>query len=200
MPLITITDSFGSNGIEIAKRVAEELGVEVFDDKRLQWMVSELEMPSGIGHDFDKHTPGFWERLLSRQPLVFLEAMEAAVYDISRSGDGVIIGHGSQILLRDFDCAFHVRLQSDFMARVNNLVIQQGMNLVAAADLVANSDINQKGFFQYAFQMDLDTSSLYDLIINTGKMKTGTIADLILVAVQSEDIRSPFTSPVDPFN
>jgi hypothetical protein len=36
MPLITITASFGTNGNEIAQIVAQNLGVGLFDDKRLQ--------------------------------------------------------------------------------------------------------------------------------------------------------------------
>ena len=190
MPLITITDSFGNNGIEVANVVAGDLGVEVFDDKRLQAIVTDMGVSSRSGFDFDQHTPGFWERLLSREPQVYLDTVEAAVYDIARKGDGVIIGHGSQMLLRDFECAFHVRLISDFSARVDNLIIRQGIDQVAAANLVANSDKHQKGFFHYAFQTDLETPSLYDLIINMGKMTPGTIANLIVHAVQSDDIRS----------
>jgi hypothetical protein len=116
--------------------------------------------------------------------------MEAAVYDIARRGDGVIIGHGSQILLRDFACAFHVRLLSDVKTRVENLVSGHGMNLHTAENIIEKSDKSQVGFFRYAFQIDLDTPSLYDLVINMGKMKKGTIANLILEAVQSEDIQS----------
>jgi len=190
MPLITITDSFGDTGVEVANRVAEDLAVEVFDNHQLQAIVADMGISSGSGVEFDKQTPGFWERLLSREPQVYLDAIEAAVYDIARKGEGVIIGHGSQMLLRDFECAFHVRLFSDFRARVDNLIISQGIDQVAAANLIANSDKNQKGFFNYAFQMDLDTPSLYDLIINIGKMKTGTIANLIVGAVRSDDIRS----------
>ena len=36
MPLITITDNFGTNGNEIAQIVAAKLDVELFDDRRLQ--------------------------------------------------------------------------------------------------------------------------------------------------------------------
>jgi len=102
----------------------------------------------------------------------------------------VIVGHGSQMLLRDFKCAFHVRLISDFKARADNLVVGHGMNLYTAENLVEKYDKSQKGFFRYAFQIDLDTPALYDLVINMGKMKTRTVADLILGAVQSEDIQA----------
>lgn len=190
MPLVTITDSFGTNGYEIARIVAEGSGVGLFDDKKLQEIVKETGIPAGTEYLFDQLAPGFWERLLSREPQVYLEIMEAAVYDIARQGEGVIIGHGSQMLLRDFTCAFHVRLLSDSKTRAENLVIDHGMNLDAAENLVEKSDKSQKGFFRYAFQIDLDTPSLYDLVINLGKMQTRTIADLILVAVQSEDIQT----------
>lgn len=190
MPLITITDSFGNNGNEIARIVAEESGVGLYDDKKLQAIVMETGMSAGTQYRFDKHAPGFWERLLSREPQVYLDTMEAAVYDIARKGEGVIIGHGSQMLLRDFGCAFHVRLISDFKSRAENLVMGHGMNLYSAENLVEKYDKSQKGFFRYAFQIDLDTPSLYDLVINMGKMKTRTVADLILRAVQSEDIQA----------
>ena len=190
MPLITITDSIGTNGKAIAQIVAERLGVGLFDDITLQAIVNETGISAGLEYRFDQQAPGIWDRLLSREPQVYLDIMEAAVYDIARKGEGVIIGHGSQILLRDFACAFHVRLLSEIQTRVNNLVISHGMNLHTAENLVEKSDKSQKGFFRYAFQIDLDTPSLYDLVINMGKMKNETIAELILGAVQSEDIQS----------
>ena len=63
-------------------------------------------MSARTDYRFDQRVPGFWELIRSREPQVYLDIMEAAVYDIARKGDGVIIGHGSQMLLRDFDCAF----------------------------------------------------------------------------------------------
>jgi cytidylate kinase len=190
VPLITITDSIGTNGNTIAQIVAEKLGVGLFDDKRLQEIVNQTRTSASLEYRFDHQAPGFWDRLLSREPQLYLDIMEAAVYDIARRGDGVIIGHGSQILLRDFACAFHVRLLSDVKTRVENLVSGHGMNLHTAENIIEKSDKSQVGFFRYAFQIDLDTPSLYDLVINMGKMKKGTIANLILEAVQSEDIQS----------
>jgi cytidylate kinase len=190
MPLSTITAGFGTKGNEIAQIVAKKLGVGVFDDKRLQSIAMETDMPVPTEYDFDQHAPGFWDRLRSREPQLYLDAMEAAVYDIARYGDGVIIGHGSQMLLRDFECAFHVRLLSDFNARVENLVSRQGLNRSSAEKLIAKYDKGQKEFFRYAFKVDLDTASLYDLIINMGKMTKVTISTLITEAVQSDDIQS----------
>ncbi len=190
MPLITITDSFGTQGNEVARIVAQKLSVELFDDKKLQASVTVAEGPIRSEYRFDRQAPGFWDRLRSREPQVYLDSMEAAVYDIARSGDGVLIGHGSQMLLRDFACAFHVRLHVGFNLRVANLVASQGLKPDAAENLIRKSDKSQRAFFRYAFQQDLDMPSLYDLVINMGKMKAETVSDVILKAVQSDDIQS----------
>jgi cytidylate kinase len=190
MALITITHGYGTKGNEIAKIVAQRLGVELFDDERLQTIVTETGMSARTEYRFDQHAPGFWERLRSREPQVYLDIMEAAVYEIAHNGDGVIIGHGSQMLLRDFTCAFHVRLLSDFNMRAENLVSSQEINRDTAERLLARYDKSQKAFFRYAFQIDLDKPSLYDLVINTGKLNKKTITNLILEAIQSEDIHA----------
>ena len=190
MPLITITENFGTKGKEIAQIVAAKLDVELFDDERLQNIVTKTGIPASEKYRFEKNAPGFWELLRSRKPQVYLDTMEAAVYDIARNGEGVIIGHGSQMLLRDFECAFHVRLLSDFKLRVDNLISGREMGRDEAKNLIAKYDKSQKAFFRYAFKIDIDALGLYDLIINLGKMKKKTIAGLIVDAVQSDDIQS----------
>ena len=65
MPLITITDSFGTNGNKIAQKVAQNLGVGLFDDERLQSIVQETEVPARTDYRFDQRVPGFWERIKS---------------------------------------------------------------------------------------------------------------------------------------
>ena len=190
MPLITITDSFGNEGNEIAQIVAEKLGVEVFDDRRLQNIVTKIGLPAHAKYSFEMHAPSFWDLLRSHEPQVYLDTMEAAVYEVARNGEGVIIGHGSQMLLRDFECAFHVRLLSDFKLRVENLISSHEIDRDEAKNLLEKYDKSQKSFFRYAFHIDIDTPRLYDLIVNLGKMKNGTIATLIIEAVQSDDIQS----------
>ena len=190
MPLVTINHSFGTDGKGIAQTVAKKLGVELFDDAKLKASINNTELSTASEYRFDQQAPGFWERLRSREPQVFLDVMEAVVYDIAQNGEGVIIGHGSQMLLRDFSCAFHVRLLSDINLRIENLVSNQNIGPEAAEDLITRYDKCQKAFFHYAFQMDFDKPSLYDLVINMGKMNKGTITDLIVQALKSEDMQT----------
>lgn len=99
-------------------------------------------MPASSKYRFEKHAPGFWDLLCSRELQVYLDTMEAAVYDIARNGEGVIIGYGSQMLLRDFECAFHVRLLSDFKLRVDNLISGRDMSRDEAINLIAKLELS----------------------------------------------------------
>ena len=190
MPLVTLNYSFGSDGREIAQSVAQNLGVALYDDDTLKTILKGTAQHKSFEYDFNYQAPGFWERLMSREPKLFIDFMEAAVYRVAQDGEGVIIGHGSQMLLRDFSCAFHVRLLSDPESRLSNLVENQGLNRDAAADLIKKYDRSQATFFEYAFEIDFDTPSLYDLTINTGKMNRKTISRLILEALDSDDVQA----------
>ena len=154
MSLITISRGIGCGGLIIARLVAEALQVELFDDKRLQEEALRLGIRSEDLVSLDEKKPGLFDRILNRRPEMYLDFMEAVVYGVAKAGSGVILGHGSQMLLRDFGCALHVHIHANEASRVRNLIDQKGLSSVAATKLIRQSDNRQRGFFQYAFQKD----------------------------------------------
>ena len=188
MPLITITHQVGSLGESISRRVAEMLKVELFDDRRLKQKALEMGLAKDDLAGLDEKTPGFWDQAFSTRPERYKDLLEQVVYEIASSGQGVIVGHGSQVLLKEFSCAFHVRVHADRRMRIKRLAAQQGLEQNAARRLIRRMDERQEGFFQYAFQLALESPDLYDLVINTEKMEPRTAAALIAQAARAEDI------------
>jgi cytidylate kinase len=188
MPLITLTQNLGSGGIGIARRVAEQLNMELFDDDRLQAEAREMGIRTDDLKSLDESAPGLFDRLIGRKPEMYLDLMEAVVYKVARNGEGVIIGHGGQMLLRDFGCALHVRVHSSEKQRTNNLMEKNNLSRKAAQKLIRKSDNERNGFFKFAFHMDLNDPSLYDLIINTGKISRETAARFIVDLASAEEI------------
>jgi len=180
MPLITISRSLGSGGSIIAEKVAKALNLELFDDDRLQQAAIEMGIPAESVGNLNEKAPGLFDRLLSRKPETYLEIMESVVYDVARKGEGVILGHGSQLLLRDFGCAFHVYVHATGPARIQYVMETRGVNRDTAQKLIQKSDHQQRGFFRFAFQMDWNDPSLYDLIINTEKLGIDAAVKLIV--------------------
>jgi cytidylate kinase len=190
MPLITISRSLGSGGRIIAEKVAKALDLELFDDDRLQQAAIEMGIPVDSARYLNEKAPGLFDRLLSRRPETYLEIMESVVYDVARRGEGVILGHGSQMLLRDFGCAFHVYVHATGSTRLKYVMETRGVNREAAQKLIQKSDHQQRGFFRFAFQMDWNDPSLYDLIINTEKLGIDAAAELIIDTAGSDQIQA----------
>ena len=181
----------------IARLVAEELSLELFDDERLQKEAAGIKVKTKDLIGLDKKAPGFFDLMRSNQPYIYLDYMEALIYEVAKKGEGVIIGHGSQMLLRDFECALHVRISANEQSRVKNLVKLKGISEETAQKLIRKSDHEQRGFFRFAFHMDWTDPSLYDLAINTEQLGIDTAAHLIIEAARSDSMKTCSLSAVD---
>ena len=190
MSLITISRSLGSGGEVIASKVAKVLNIELYDDNKLQQAAIDMGIPADDVKKLNEKAPGLFDRLLNRKPETYLELMESVVYDVAHKGTGVIVGHGSQMLLRDFGCAFHVYIHATRPSRVQYIMETKGLNREGAEQLIQKSDHQQSGFFRFAFQMNWNDPSLYDLIVNTEKLGIDSAVKLIVDTAESDQIQT----------
>jgi len=188
MPLITMTTGVGCGGPEIARRVADELEIPLYDDEQLRKESIKMGLSPKELKSLDEKVPGFFSRVLEFKPQAYLELLEAVVYEIARRGEGIIIGHGSQFLLRDFGCALHVRIYSSEESRLETLTSSHAIGREAALKTIRADDSGKKGFMHYSFDMDWDDPALYDLIINKDKLGIEAASDLLLSVARSEVI------------
>jgi len=170
MPLITITQSIGCDGLAVARRVAEDLNVSLYDDSRLKEETIRMGLDVGKLEGFPPKASAWFNRLMGDKPEVYANFMGSVIYETARSGEGVIIGHGSQMLLQDFSCAMHVLVTATKDKRISNLINLMNLSREAAEKVVLKSDNQNKEFFKYVFHRDWDDPSLYDLCVNPGKI------------------------------
>ena len=191
MPLITISENLGSGGMSIARQVAEKLNINLYDDDQLQKVAVDLGIRiEDFKKSVDEKAPGLFDLILGKRPDIYMDFMEALVYEVSRRGDGIVIGHCSQMLLRDFGCALHVYIHSPLATRIRNLTNHQGISSETAEKLIRKSDHERSGFFKFNFHMDVNDSSLYDLIINTEKISEDTAVQFIVDLAASNEIKA----------
>lgn len=188
MPLVTISEQLGSGGMAIAKAVAEGLKLELYDDQRLQAQALKLALPSEKMKGLDEKIPGWFDRLLGKSPELYLDILEAVIYEVSRHGEGVIIGHGSQMLLRDFGCALHVHVHASKARRVQALMERHNLSQAVSEKLIRKSDSDRNRFFNFFFQRDLNDPSLYDLMLNTEKIGRDAATEFIMQLAGSNEI------------
>ena len=199
MPLITITQSIGSDGLAVARRVAEHLHVGLYDDPKLREEAIRMGLDSGKLDGFQEKAPTWFNRLMGDKPEVYAHLIGSVIYEAARSGDGVIVGHGSQVLLKDFSRAMHVLVTATTESRISNLM---GQNLTreAAEKLIRKSDRQNKEFFRFTFHRHWDDPSLYDLCINPGKIGIERASQTIVETARYPGSRRATYTLLTPFN
>jgi hypothetical protein len=116
--------------------------------------------------------------------------MESVIYRAARLGKGVIIGHGSQMLLHDFGCAMHVLVTAHEESRIHRLMHEMKLSRDASQKLIRQSDNQKKRFFRYAFHKDWDDPTFYDLYVNPDKVGSDKVAQLIMEMARSPELKS----------
>jgi CMP/dCMP kinase len=190
MPLITITQSIGCGGLAVAQKVADSLNIELYDDSKLRNEAGRMTLHSRkLIREFKEEAPSWYLRLMG-EPEIYLNLIESAVFEIASRGEGVIIGHGSQVLLQDFGCAMHVLISTSDDHRIGNLMRELQVSQADAKRLIRQSDNQNKDFFRYTFHRDWNDPSLYDLCINPGKMGTERAVQLVIEAAQYSEMQA----------
>jgi len=188
MPLITVTAGIGCGTVDVAGKVAQRLGVELFDDERLQRVAVDMGFSAEDLKAFDQKAPGLLDRLFRRSPETYDELMASVIYEVARRGEGVIVGHGSSCFLRDFSCALHVRMRASLPFRAARVAARMHVDLKTATEIIARRDADLKGFLHYILKIEWNDPSLYDLVINVEKMGVDVAASMIVHLAESNAI------------
>jgi cytidylate kinase len=110
----------------------------------------------------------------------YVRMMEMVIRDLAREGNVVLVGRGGQAVLRDKPQALHVQIVAPFQQRVGTLVEREGIEEREASNRVRASDRARRDYLRRYHRVDWLDPTLYDLVINTGKMLPPLAADLIV--------------------
>jgi len=188
MPFITFSRKMGANGTAIAKQVAEKMGYRFYDTEAIENAAQEMGFLKNF-KEIDEKAPSLFQRLFSHKPAIELDRLNSVIYELAGRGDAVFLGRGGQILLRDFNCALHIRVTASLEKRIQNL-IERGMHREAASRAIGDSDHERSAFVRFAFKLDWDNENLYDIVLNMDKVSVKLAVDTILTMTRSEEIKA----------
>jgi cytidylate kinase len=190
MHFITISEMLGTNGEKIAKKVAQELNYPFIGKEELEKAAAEMGFLSDIQKVDEERNPPFLEKLFSQRPKIYIERMQAAIYEIARKGDAVFLGRGSMSLLHSFNCALHVLVTGSLEKRIERVMEESRAGREIAEKMIHRSDHEKRAFFRFAFDEDWLNPHLYDLILNTDKLDIAAATEMILDAANSHEIKA----------
>ncbi len=186
MKWITVSRRKGTQGSTIAQRVASELGYRRYDTDAINRMALELGVLESV-RAIDEQTPSRFQRIFSQRPTVYLARLASVLYELAKQGEGVFLGRGSHLLLRDFPCALHVWITASLETRIRTL-LARGWTREAAARALKQSDDERSAVVKFAFGVDWADPARYDLVLNMDKLSVDLAVSTVLHVVRSPDI------------
>ena len=114
----------------------------------------------------------------------YMNALTSIVRDLAKHDDVLIIGRGSQMVLKDWPGAFHVLLVAPLEQRIEFIAQRDGLSAEEAAKRVQDGDKGRHNFHHKFFKLHVDDPSLYDLTVNTARHPLDEAAELIAAAVR----------------
>ena len=120
MAIITVSRQFGSKGDDICEALARKLGYKLVDRKVLRKRILELGCSEEMMRKFDGMKPGFWASL-SRYKDEYLYYLRTAMMSEVSSGNCVVVGRGSFLILKGIESCVSVRIVEERRSRVERV-------------------------------------------------------------------------------
>ena len=192
--IITISREYGAGGTSIGRRVAKELGIEIYDRDIIRNTVLETGLDAGIiEHEEEEISRGdAFLRMIT--PAAYFDRREAireiereVILKFARQGACVLLGRCADIILEEacIDC-FKVFLYGDVLhraARVGEIIGSTNPSEIQKA--MKKTDQARRAFYQQFTGRRWGDCANYNLMLDTGALGYETSAKLICEAVRS---------------
>lgn len=186
MAVVTISRQMGSMGFEIGNLVADSLGY------RIVWreLINEAALRAGapdVALAVIDELGLLGVTPTAKKSDAYLQAVNAVVLELAGKGNVVLIGRAGQRILADFPGTLHVRLIAPLDQRVQRVAQQQNIPPEAARAQIEASDQHRRQYLKRFYHADWEDPSLYDLVINTGRISCEAACELICLAARTID-------------
>ena len=184
MAIITLSRELGSLGTDIADTLSYRLGYSKLDKVSLEPLLKRFGMTRPQFERDDEKCPGYWERL-SREKIRYLDFMKTAMYRLAGEKDCVIVGRGGNIIFRGVPGTLRLRIIAPLKVRVARLCKRFSIDEQRALRMIHQSDHDRAGYHKYFFNAVWDSSSDYDLVVNTAGVSPGETCDAVSALLRS---------------
>ncbi|MBI4285625.1 MAG: cytidylate kinase-like family protein [Chloroflexi bacterium] len=209
MPVITIRGQMGSGAAEIGHEVARLIRGDYVDRQILQKVAQLLGHPESEVAEKEQVPPrvaqrilGALEKALARsgttdsaylqtwmEPLDdarYLDALESVIQELALEGNIVLVGRGSQFILRNNPSVLHVLVIAPLKERIKRVMAQLDVDEEEAQRVIEEHDGTRRAFIQRFFKRDLENPDYYDMVINTEHLSYEAVARIIVMAAEEK--------------
>lgn len=175
MAILTISRQFGSRGRDVCHGVVKELGYEFLDKEKLLGELTKkgtkwVKWGSGL----DEHSPSIWERF-DWSFRAFGALIKCLILEYASRDNVVIMGRGSNFILRDVSYSFRIRVVAPLEKRIETIMIRDNVDYQTASWLVKRTDEDRRRFLAVLYGINWDDPSSYDAVFDSSERSTDEI-------------------------
>jgi len=190
IPVITISRQFGSGGHTVAKRVADELGLDIFDRQIIHEVAESAHMRDSVVETLDEKAISSLADMIAAATnerhlwsYEYLHHLMRVIGTIGKHGNAVILGRGANFMLPREE-TFRVRIIAPLAMRIQNAAKELSMSNEEAKQLTIKSESDREAFIKKFFNADVNAPQNYDLVINTKHVDIDSAVACIKAAVR----------------
>ena len=194
MIAITISRQLGSGGASIAHLVASELGFRVLDRELIDAVAARVGVSPEAAQTLDEQTYGWASGLIHSLLLAFRgqqltqESYHYVADQLIRQAAAhenlVVLGRAGQLVLGFRPQTFHVHVVAPVRDRIERVAARDHVSPEEARKRVEESDEARRRYVHAVGHRDWSDPSLYDLVLNTHRMKPEVAAAVVVDAAR----------------
>ena len=204
MAVLTISRQFGAGGITLGKMASEKLGYHFYDEEIIQLVAKKAKVSKHWVESMEKEAGGKFQRLISglvSKSLVqrilddqrgyidediYVELLHTVIRKIADEGEAVLIGRGSQYILKDHKDTRHVLLVADKEHRIKFIEERYNLSADKATRVVSTEEKKRTVLYRKFGKEDYDQPVHYHMVLNMNKTDLQTAVKLMCRLVTSK--------------
>jgi len=175
-PVITISREPGSGGSEIARKLAQELKMDLVGAQIIQKIAERADISTKLIESLDEkqitRRDDWLSSLIETRHLwvdAYLRHLTKVIGTFGKQGNFIIVGRGAQYILPPED-TFRLRFIADMEVKIRNVMRDFGSSREDSVKYIIKTDSDRRAYLRKYFNADVTNPSDYDMVINTGKL------------------------------
>lgn len=176
--IISIGRQHGSGGREIARLLAQELGIKCYDKEIVDEAAKHSDFSRDLINAYDEkrmsafmlHAGGYGLNENFRLNMQVVSAQFDAIREIASKDDCIFVGRCADYILRDRRDLVSVFILGDMDERLKCLERRQGLDEAAARKKIKEVDKDRSSFYKYYSDQVWGDAQNYDLCINSSRL------------------------------
>ena len=206
MAVLTISRMFGSGANELGELIAQRLGYSFFNNQLIQMVAQQAKVSTDWVASMEKEAGGKFQKFLStlvpkslmevilssdhglRDEEIYTDMLSQVITKIADEGDAIILGRGSQFILKDRPDTYHLLLVADLENRIGYVQKRFELTKKQAVLAVAMEDKRRVNLYRKFGKVDYNQTDHYHLVLNMRNLNMSDACDMLCTLLGSSRV------------